>query len=187
MNTVAPLTNENDIIDIASYLNSKSKRNFVMFAFGIYNGLRISDILPFRVADVRGKDFIKLREKKRKRERKIEINKELKAILNDYIKDKADHEYLFASRKGGKPIKRETAYAILKDAANKFGIPCIGTHSMRKTYGYNFYMLSGKNLGLTQKALGHTDPNFTLTYIGVNQEAITSVSKKMDFKLRKYS
>ncbi|MFZ5352755.1 MAG: tyrosine-type recombinase/integrase [Bacillota bacterium] len=185
MNTVDPLKNQNDVIDIAAYLNSKNKRNYVMFSFGIYTGLRISDILPFRVGDVKGKDFIYLREQKTRRERKIEINKELKSILNEYTEGKAAHEYLFASRKGGKPIRRETAYAILKDAAIHFKIPCIGTHTLRKTYGYHFYLLSGKDIGLTQQALGHTDPNFTLRYIGATQEAVTSISKKLSFNIKK--
>lgn len=64
MNTVEPIRDINTVMDIADYLKSRSERNYVMFMFGIYTGLRISDILKFRVRDVKGKDAIYLREKR---------------------------------------------------------------------------------------------------------------------------
>ena len=51
MNTVEPIRDMNLVWDIADYLKSKNQRDYVMFMFGIYTGLRISDILAFRVRD----------------------------------------------------------------------------------------------------------------------------------------
>jgi integrase len=58
LNTVEPIRDMDIVLDIADYLKSKNERDYVLFMFGIYSGLRISDILPIRVRDVRDKDFI---------------------------------------------------------------------------------------------------------------------------------
>mgnify|MGYP003169786553 CR=1 FL=1 len=114
MNTVEPIRDINTVMDIADYLKSRSERNYVMFMFGIYTGLRISDILKFRVRDVKGKDAIYLREKKTGKEKRFPLNAELKPIIEDYISDKKDYEYLFKScRSGNKAISRQQAYKIL--------------------------------------------------------------------------
>ena len=95
MNTVEPIRDMGTVNDIADYLKSQCYRNYVMFVFGIYSGLRISDILRLRVRDVRGKKDVYIREKKTGKEKSFPINPELRPILNEYIKDKADYEYVF--------------------------------------------------------------------------------------------
>ena len=50
-----------------------------------------------------------------------------------------DDDYLFPSRKGDKPITRVQAYRILNDVAEKLGIEEVGTHTLRKTFGYWHY------------------------------------------------
>ena len=55
MNTVEPIRDVSLVNDIADYLREQSERNYILFLFGIYSGLRISDILKLRVRDVRGK------------------------------------------------------------------------------------------------------------------------------------
>ena len=52
LNTVEPIRDLNMVQDIALYLKKQSERNYVLFAFGIYSGLRISDILKIRVRDL---------------------------------------------------------------------------------------------------------------------------------------
>lgn len=55
MNTVEPIRDMDLVMDLADYLKSNNERDYVLFMFGIYTGLRISDILKFRVRDVKGK------------------------------------------------------------------------------------------------------------------------------------
>ena len=64
MNTVEPIRDMDLVMDLADYLKSNNERDYVLFMFGIYTGLRISDILKFRVRDVKGKDAVYIREKK---------------------------------------------------------------------------------------------------------------------------
>ena len=186
-NIVEPIRDKDLISDIADFLREKSERDFVMFMFGIYSGLRISDILKFKVRDIRDKDYIIMREKKTNKERRFPINDEIKPILRDYIEGKKDYEYLFRSRKGrNEPITRQQAYNILQDAADAFDLYAIGTHTLRKTFGYHMYQQTHDAVTI-QKILNHSDISITLRYIGINQDAQDSTMKKLSFKKQAFN
>lgn len=182
MNTVEPIRDVNLIYDIADYLRVRNERDYVMFLFGIYSALRITDILKLRIRDIKGKDYIYIRENKTQKEKRFPINKELKEILEEYISDKKDYEYLFKSRQGlNKPITRTRAYEILRNAAKEFGLYNIGTHTMRKTWGWITYQET-KDVVAIQEILNHGDPSTTLRYIGVTQDTKDKVM--MSFSLK---
>lgn len=184
MNTVEPIRDMNTVLDIADYLREQKygERNYVMYMFGIYSGLRISDILPFKVRDVRDKDYIKIREKKTGKEKRFAINSELKSIIREYISGKKDYEYLFASRQGcNKPLSRQMAYNILSEAAGHFGLDNIGTHTLRKTWGYHLYQQTHDAVTIME-ICNHTDISVTLRYIGINQDNKDKVMKKLSFR-----
>ena len=140
MNRVQPIRDKQVVKDIFDYLQEKNRRDGLMFALGIYTGLRISDILKLRVRDVR-KEYLLIREKKTGKEKRIPINRFIRRLLDEYIKDKKDYECLFRTPAvPNRPITRQQAYNILSRAAEKFGIEDgIGTHTMRKTFGYHYY------------------------------------------------
>ncbi len=182
MNYVEPIRDYNKLQDILEYLKHENKRNYIMFMIGCYTALRISDILMLKVKDVKNKKNITIREKKTGKQKIIPINNKLRKALDDYIKDKNDYEYLIKSReKENKAITRDTAYKILKDVGNKFGIENIGTHTLRKTFGYHFYMQT-KNIVLLMEFFNHSDPSVTLRYIGINQEAVNKAVLNFDYK-----
>ena len=64
MNTVEPIRDFSMILDIADYLKSKNKRDYVLFMTGIYLGRRVTDMLSFKVRDVKNKSYIYFREGK---------------------------------------------------------------------------------------------------------------------------
>ena len=66
-------------------------------------------------------------------------------------------------------IKRDRAYKILNEAAQEIGLGEIGTHSMRKTFGYWHYQ-KYKDVALLQHLFNHANSAVTLRYIGVNQD-----------------
>lgn len=182
MNTVEPIRDLETVLDIADYLKIKNQRDYVMFMFGIYSGLRISDILKFRVRDVRDKDFISQREKKTRKEKKFPINKELKVIIEEYIKDKRDYEYLFKSpAQPNRPITRQQAYNILSNAGKQFGLESIGTHTLRKTFGYHLYKQT-QDAALLMDIFNHADIHYTLRYIGINQDCKNRAYNGLSFK-----
>lgn len=183
MNTVEPIRDMNLVTDIASYFKEKSERDYVLFVFGIFTGLRISDILKLKVRDVRDRDYISMREIKTEKEKRFPINPILKPIIRDYIADKKDYEYLFRSRKGqNRPITRQQAYNILNKAAKEFGLYSIGTHTLRKTFGYHTYQQT-KDAITIQKILNHSDLEITKRYIGITQDIMDSTMKKLHFEI----
>lgn len=69
------------------------------------------------------------------------------------------------------PIGRVQAYRILNSAAKAVGLSEIGTHTLRKTFGYHFYQ-QYKDVALLQELFNHSAPSVTLRYIGINQDAL---------------
>jgi len=178
MNFVQPIRDPNMVKDIANYLRNRSERNYIMFLMGIYTGLRISDILQRRILDVKDKKNIIIREQKTQKRREIEINPLLKKEFSNYCKDKDPDDYLIKSRQNyNRPISRSMAYKILQDAADKFHIESIGTHTLRKTFGYHFYNQT-KDVVTLQKIFNHSHPAITLRYIGIEQESINEAMKR---------
>lgn len=182
MNTVEPIRDMDLVMDVADFLKAKNERDYVMFMFGIYTGLRISDILQFRVRDVRGKDAVYIREEKTGKEKRFPINSELEPIIRNFIQDKKDYEYIFKSPNyPNKPITRQQAYNILTAAANTFGLDAIGTHTLRKTFGYHMYQQTHDAVTL-KEIFNHSDISVTLRYIGINQDNKDKAIRGLSFK-----
>lgn len=171
MCTVEPIRNKDKIREVEEILLRENKRNWLIFVTGINFGLRISDLLSLNVCDVRGKDFIVLREQKTKKIRKIPINARLKPILMQYTKNMSQKDPLFQSYRQ-KRLDRITCWRMISDACRHAGIrENIGTHTLRKTFGYHHYR-QYKDVALLQKIFNHSSPDITLRYIGIAQDDI---------------
>lgn len=182
MNYVEPIRDVTTIQDIADYLKEQSPKYYVMFMIGIYSGLRISDILKLKVRDVRGKDAIKIREKKTGKEKLFPINRELYPVIQDYCVNMKDYDYIVpSSRAVNKAVSREYAYRVIHAAGEQFGLDNLGTHTMRKTFGYHFY-LQTKDIVLLMRIFNHSDQSKTLRYIGIEQSTIDSAMRKFSLK-----
>ncbi|MCA0992971.1 tyrosine-type recombinase/integrase [Guptibacillus hwajinpoensis] len=147
------------------------ERDYIMFLIGINTGLRVSDLLKLKLKDVRGKKKVTIQEGKTKKSRVIVFNNSIYEEVQAYIKT-VDSEWLFPSRKGDKPISSVQAYRQLNKASDMVDITeGIGTHTMRKTFGYWYYKQS-KDVARLQRILNHTHPKVTLDYIGITDEEI---------------
>ena len=153
MNFVEPIRDTVILENMCDYLANTNERNLVLFQMGLYTGLRISDILKLRVKDVKNKKYIMLKEKKTGKSKMIELNPILKRTLKHYCSGKDEKEFLIKSRQGKNcPLKRAQAYNIIKELGEEFGIENLGTHTMRKTFGYHYYQQK-KDVALLQKIL----------------------------------
>lgn len=174
MRYVEPIREKDWLHEFLEHFKKNNMRDYVLFMVGIHTGLRISDILPLKKKDVLG-THIALFEKKTGKQKRFIISPELRKVLDVYIKDLKNQDYLFRSQKKtdtGKvrPIDRTRAYRILTEAAEAIGYPePIGTHSMRKTFGYNFYE-KYKEVASLMKIFNHSKETTTLFYIGVGQD-----------------
>ncbi|MCU7676264.1 site-specific integrase [Bacillus thuringiensis] len=177
MNFVQPIRDPEQIQQIKEYLKEKSERNYILFVIGINTGLRISDILKLKVGDLKG-SHISMREMKTGKQKRIQITAALRRELKWYIEDMEDYEYLIKSRQGkNRPIGRSMAYKILSTTAVEFGLNEIGTHTLRKTFGYHMYMQT-KNIALLMEIFNHSSERVTLRYIGVNQDVMDKAMTK---------
>lgn len=97
MTTVEPIRRKEDIEKVEKLLEKQSKRDHLLFVFGINCGLRISDILRLNVGDVRNKTHIQIIEKKTGKFKKFPINAKLQPLLEDFVKGRRNNEPLFLS------------------------------------------------------------------------------------------
>lgn len=179
MNTVQPIRDIEKVNDIYDYLYDQSPRNGLLFVFGIYTGLRISDILAIKVRQVRNQEYLSIREKKTGKEKNIPINKFLKVKIDEYIRDLNNYEYLFYGRRKTSPMSRQQAYNILSSAAARFGVPGVGTHTLRKTFGYHMYKKT-HDVAMIMDILNHSSQAETLRYIGISQDTKDKMYKNID-------
>jgi integrase len=200
--TTQPLRSQSDRKAMGSYLYRRSPRDYALFIFGIHTGRRICDLVGLNVADVayidrRGrlcvKDRMEIVERKTGKTVDMLIHPTAKRALSRYFRyRKAEAgskrallvEALFKSqkpnRRGEYRITSQHAWRVLRVAADACGISYrVGTHSLRKTFGYSLYQ-NGTSIELIQKLLNHSSPEVTLSYIGITRddmdEAILAIS-----------
>lgn len=171
MSTVEPIRAIKDIRRIEKLLEKKSSRNLLLFTLGINCGLRISDILALNVGDVKGRNFIQITEKKTGKFKRFPINSKLRPMFTEFTKNMNDEEPLFQSIRGNR-LERTAAYRFINEACQILGIESlIGTHTLRKTFGYHHYQ-KFKDVVILQKIFNHSNPEITLRYIGIEEDEI---------------
>lgn len=171
MTTVEPIRNLTELRKVEHILKKQSLRNLVLFTLGTNSGLRISDILALNVGDVKGKSFIRIVEQKTGKPKKFPINIKLKPMFDEFTYGKNEDEPLFTTIFNNR-MERTSAYRIINTACKTANIEAkIGTHSLRKTFGYHHYK-KFKDVAMLQKIFNHSSPVVTLRYIGIEQEQI---------------
>lgn len=190
MNTVEPIRDEKKIAAMKAVLKDNSLRNYLLFVLGINTGLRISDLLKLRISDViddNGKivNSMWIREGKNNKERNIYFNREVKKAIQEYLESLSNYNpnwYLFKSQKGqNKAIDRGQAYHILNNAAQMVGIKeRVGTHTLRKTFGYWARMKGIATIEQLQEIFNHATPAITKRYIGITQAELNNVYRDLN-------
>ncbi len=176
MEYVEPIRSKQQIAAIKSCLKKQSLRNWLLFVLGINSGLRISDLLLLTIDDVKEKDRIIIREKKTGKVKDFPLSDSCKKSINEYLTNTDNRSgWLFKSNKGTQAISRIQAYRIIHQAARRIGIKeAVGTHTLRKTFGYWAYK-SGVDITIIQKLLNHSAPSVTLAYIGITKDELDSI------------
>ena len=184
------------------YFMEHSPRNRVMLALGILTGRRISDILNLDVRDVayidrRGRlcvrNELEIKEQKTGKFAGMILHPKLKRILSKYLRQRRKkcetlgallNEPLLKSQKprrdGEYRITRRHAYRVLSECARACGVDGrIGTHSLRKTFGYRLYN-NKTSIETIQQALNHSSPEVTLSYIGITRDDFDEAILSLD-------
>ncbi len=176
-----PIREKNDIELLKThFLEANEYRNYALFVVGINTALRISDILGLKwksVYDFERKKYLKhidTIEQKTKKRTCIAINTNCMEAFSLLMKESnpaSPDEYIFFSRKNRyKPLSRNRAYHIIKNAAaeNKLdgNISC---HSLRKTFGYHAWKC-GTPPTLIMNIYNHSGLEITKRYLSIDQD-----------------
>lgn len=189
MNAVEPIRDKKKILAIKKNLKEESTpRNYLLFVMGINTALRISDLLSLKVKDVidsKGniKDYLHIKEKKTGRQAKIYLNQTVKEALNYFLNQSRGIDpdnYLFKSERSNRPLDRIRVWSLIQRWTREVGLESerYGTHSLRKTWGYQARM-QGVSIEQISEKLGHKSVAVTKRYIGINQEEINQLEKEI--------
>lgn len=123
------------------------------------------------VKDVKNKSYIDIVEKKTGKNKRFPINAKLKPMLDCFTNGRDITEPLFESVFHNR-LERTQCYRIINNACKEVGIDYkVGTHTLRKTFGYHHYQ-KFKDVAILQKIFNHSSPQITLRYIGIDQDII---------------
>lgn len=199
---VYPFATQEDIRSIVNVFNERIKnatndnqrqiacRNKMLFLIGINLSLRISDLITlkwnfFLKDDMTFRSSYKIQPKKTKRYGKfvpLYFNDVVKRTIIEYIEQypiENMNDFLFKSRKGNGAVTERGAWKIIVDVAEEAGIEYnVGTHSLRKTFGYHIWHDAEdkeKALVMLMVIFNHSSVATTKKYIGIMNEEIESV------------
>ncbi|WP_278549476.1 site-specific integrase [Cloacibacillus evryensis] len=181
---VQPIRDKKVLEKMKKFLRANNLRDYCLFTFGINSGLRISDLLNLRIADIKDdsgnyRNRVSVVERKTGKAKDFPVGDNAIEAIKEYLATRPEvssDDYLFQSRQGGnRPITRNMAWQILNAAGKYAGVKdAIGTHTMRKTFGYHAYKMK-TDLSVIQKLLNHSSPAITLSYIGITRDDLDSV------------
>ncbi len=179
---VDPIRREKDIKAILQMLSS-NPRDLLLFTMGINNGIRAGDLLKLKVGDVRYLQIGQAHsiiESKTKRKNVLIINKLVRKALDNYFaegKTKNDGDFLFLSRKGvNSPLTVQSVIAKMKKWTSAINLKGnYGSHSLRKTWGYQQRMKFGVGFDIIAKGYNHSDPKTTMRYLGIEDKEVHDI------------
>ena len=139
-------------------------------------GIRISDILKLRLADiVRDGDRYRLSiiEKKTRKARVFTVPFALYQYIRCYCLDNQipATDIIF-------PITERAVQKQLRIVCDYLDIPGVSTHSFRKYYATEIYRNNGYNIALVQHLLQHSSASVTQRYIGIEQKEVEAAIEK---------
>lgn len=198
--TVYPIKTDEELRSMAAWLRANQHpKYFLAFVLGINIGLRANELLSLKVRDVVRpdrsikmseniqdmNDGISIWQSKNQKNRQLFLNNDCVKALRYYFDLVYDgyppmDEDLFPSREGGH-LEVGTLRDVLKKAAKECGIrQNIGTHTLRKTFGYRHYQKFG-NIEHLRRLFCHSSSLVTLRYIGIAEEEDKAAYHAIDF------
>lgn len=183
---VQPIRNKKQLKEFLELLETSSKhgeRNRLLFEIGLNTGLKVSDLVKLKTTDVFDHNSLTIYDKSG-RFRSVPLNSALKMLKRYQAIHKEKYEgskWLFPrSTNLDEYLTEKAYYKIIHQCGEYLGMNYIGTNTIRKTFGYHFYMQT-KDIVQLMDILNYSSQKKTLQYIGLSEEA-TRASLK-DFKL----
>lgn len=178
--TVEPIKALEDIQSIKRILRS-SPRDHLLFVMGINSGIRLGDLLQLRVGDFQSTkvgDPIQIKESKTGKMNFLIINKEIGRSLMVFLTSKvhASDDFLFASKRGGRPLTLSTVHRMIKAWTGAINLKGnYGGRTLRKTFGYIQRVHYGVGFEILCRRYNHSNPAVTMRYIGVQPTEVSEI------------
>jgi integrase len=161
---------------------SGNTRDLLLFTMGINNGLRCGDLLKLKVNQVKHlkpNETITIVEQKTGKENVLMVNKSVHKVLKDYLEKVKpnDDDYLFKSKKGqNQPLSVGSVNGMIKDWCKSIGIKYnVGSHSLRKSFGYQQRTRFGVGWEILCKRFNHSSPSITMRYLGIEDKEVNGI------------
>jgi len=165
------LRSRGDVLNVYWYLRKNWYQGHyygLVWLIGCNTGLRVSDVLNLRIRDVKGHEHMRVVESKTGKERVIRINDMCQLALSPvkpFWRIQEDDGYLTASAKTYERFCKKTMHKVLRHAMRNMGYQGnYGTHTMRKTFAYHAYEITGCD-ETVQQLLNHADRHTTRVYL----------------------
>ena len=162
-------------------------RNLAIVNLFLSTGIRRDELCNIKLEDVNTDDnSILIRKGKGDKQRVVYYNDKMKAILCEYIstyrklqKPSETSEYLFCSEINESLSDRsinEICGRIFKQA----GLEHLTVHCFRRTFATMIYEAT-KDIVTVQNLLGHSSPETTMRYVGINEESKKLATQMLEF------
>ncbi len=165
---------------LLNQLERDDKKTFLlMFAFGAYTGLRISDVLSRKWIEVIGQEKITVVEKKTKKQRTIDLNPVLRQIIDKCYNNQELNELMFPGGSNDGAMSVQHVNRQIKSLFLRYKIKGrFSSHFMRKTMGRRVWEQNGcseKALIMLSDILQHSSLKMTKIYLNITEAEIRDV------------
>jgi integrase/recombinase XerD len=171
------------LLEIPNAAEVRGLRDRAMLEVMYASGLRVSELIGLKPADVRQKDEFVLCRGKGSKERIVPLGKSAVAAVALYL-EKArpqlavkNSDALFLSRRGG-PFTRQGFWKMLKGRAKAAGLGAkVHPHVLRHSFATHL-LEHGADLRSVQMMLGHSNITTTQIYTHVSRDRLRRVYDK---------
>lgn len=161
-------------------------RDLCLFTFGINTAYRASELLSItvgQVAHLKPGDRLDLKQSKTKTYRATTLNGAVIEAVQAWLKhhpDPSPKAPLFPSRKGGSLGVSALNHMVKRWCAQTGVKGNVGTHTLRKTFGYFQRVKAGQPVALLMAVFGHSSERVTLEYLGIQPDEITDLYMELE-------
>lgn len=158
-------------------LEKEGVRNHAIVTIMAYAGLRISETLSLKKADVNltAKEII-VRYGKGKKTRLVYINDKIVHAVKEYLKayNKPDYQYLFPAKSSDKPLDRTAINRVFNKYSNK-----LTPHDLRHFYCTIALEEGGYSIHEVANQAGHSNIHTTLRYTNPTAEEMKKKANRL--------
>jgi integrase/recombinase XerD len=176
---VPEVLSEEEVVKLLDIPDDKrqSLRDKTIIELLYATGLRVSELIQLKRADINLEGGFIIASGKRSKERIVPIGEHSKKALIEYLeKVRPKGPFLFPNRRG-KGLTRQAIWKIIRKYAKRIERGHISPHTLRHTFATHL-LQGGADLRSVQMLLGHEDIATTQIYTHVDSKRLKEIHKK---------